>query len=106
MVARIIVPAHIAVNKHFEVRILIQHPMETGFRQDMMGSLIAKNVIRSLSVTFNSEVVFKGSLGTGIAANPSLQFWMKASQSGTLKMVWEDDLGVIGEIEKSIEIKV
>jgi sulfur-oxidizing protein SoxZ len=106
MVARIIVPANIAVNKPFEVRILIQHPMETGFRQDMMGSLIAKNVISSLSVTFNSEVVFKGSLGTGIAANPSLQFWMKASQSGTLKMVWEDDLGVIGEIEKSIEIKV
>ena len=105
MVARIIVPANIATNEPFEVRILIQHPMETGFRQDMMGSLIAKNVIRSLSVTFNFEVVFKGSLGTGIAANPSLQFWMKASESGTLKMVWEDDLGALGEVEKNLKIK-
>ena len=105
MAARIITPTNIKSNEPFEVRILIQHPMETGFRQDMMGSLIAKNVIRSLSVTFNSELVFKGSLGTGIAANPSLQFWMKASESGTLKMFWEDDLGALGEVEKNLKIK-
>jgi sulfur-oxidizing protein SoxZ len=104
MVARIISPPLIKSDTPFEVRLVIQHPMETGFRQDMMGALIPKNVIRKLSVTFNSELVFQASLGTGISANPSLQFWMKSSQSGVLKLLWEDDLGVIGEAVKSLEI--
>ena len=105
MVARIIVPAELKRDTPFEIRILIQHPMETGFRLDMMGTLIPKNVIHKLSVTFNSDTVFQASLGTGISANPSLQFWMKLSQPGLLKLFWEDDLGVIGEAVKSLEIK-
>ena len=104
MVARIIVPTNIKSTEPFDVRILIQHPMETGYRLDMMGTLIAKNVIKNLQVTFGETVVFKASLGTGIAANPALQFWMKATQSGLLKLVWEDDLGAVGVAEKMLEV--
>lgn len=104
MVARIIIPTKIKSNDPFEVRILIQHPMETGYRLDMMGSLIAKNVIKSLSVSFGEWIVFNASLGTGVSANPSLQFWMKASQPGLLKLVWEDDLGAVGQAEKILEV--
>ena len=105
MTARIVLPIARKLGEPMDVRILIQHPMETGFRLDMMGTLIPKNVIHKLSVTFNSDTVFQASLGTGISANPSLQFWMKLSQPGLLKLFWEDDLGVIGEAVKSLEIK-
>jgi len=104
MVARIITPNNIKSNEPFEVRILIQHPMETGYRVDMMGSLIAKNVIKNLQVKFRDDVVFKASLGTGISANPSLQFWMKVGQPGLLRMEWEDDLGAVGQAEKPLQV--
>ena len=54
--------------------------------------------------SFHSWIIFKASLGTGIAANPALQFWMKATQSGLLKLVWEDDLGAVGVAEKMLEV--
>jgi sulfur-oxidizing protein SoxZ len=104
MAARIILPPLIKSDQPFEVRILIQHPMETGYRLDMMGTLIAKNVIKSLQVKWGDVVIFKAALGTGIAANPSLQFWMKASQSGLLKLEWEDDLGALGQAEKLLDV--
>jgi len=105
MAARIITPTNIKSNEPFEVRILIQHAMETGYRLDLMGTLIAKNVIKNLTVTYLDAVVFKASLGTGIAANPSLQFWMRAPQNGLLMLSWEDDLGVMGQAEKLLEVK-
>ena len=52
MAARIITPTNIKSNEPFEVRILIQHAMETGYRLDLMGTLIAKNVIKNLTVTY------------------------------------------------------
>jgi len=105
MVARIILPPRASKAEPFEVRLLIQHPMETGFRQDMMGTLIAKNVIHSLEVQLDGQTVFKSSLGTGIAANPSLQFSLKAEKSGTLKLLWTDDLGVQGFVEKALKLE-
>ena len=105
MVARIITPSTIKMNEPFEVRILIQHPMETGYRVDMMGTLIPKHVIKNLQVKFQDEVVFKASLGTGISANPSLQFWMKAGQPGLLRLQWEDDLGAVGQAEKALQVQ-
>jgi sulfur-oxidizing protein SoxZ len=105
MVARIITPPVIKALQPFEVRLVIQHPMETGFRQDVMGNVIAKNVIKQVTVTFNSQTVFKANLGTGTAANPSLQFWMKAATPGLIKLQWEDDVGVTGETQKHIDVE-
>jgi len=104
MAARIIIPPNIKSGEPFEIRILIQHPMETGYRLDMMGTLIVKNVIKNMRVTLGQDLIFNASLGTGVAANPSLQFWMKATQTGLLKLWWEDDLGAVGQAEKLIEV--
>jgi sulfur-oxidizing protein SoxZ len=44
--ARILFPERVAVGDVITVRLLIQHDMETGYRQDMNGHPIPRNVIR------------------------------------------------------------
>ena len=74
MVARVEVPRQAKRGEIIEVRIAIQHPMETGFRLNNFGKPIAKNVVNQLVCRYNGEEVFRAEMGSGIAANPYLQF--------------------------------
>ena len=94
MVARVSVPATARRGEELEVRIAIQHPMETGFRFDANGRAITKNVVNNLVVRFEGEEVLVAELGSGIAANPYLQFTAVADRSGTFTFEWVDDQGV------------
>lgn len=91
MVARIHIPERVTRDEPFEVRVLIQHPMETGYRFDADGTAVAKNVIHTLTVHFQSQLVWRAQLGTGVAANPYFQFWLKVPDSGELRVTWLDD---------------
>ena len=94
MVARVQVPASAKRGEEIEVRIAIQHPMETGFRFDAGGRAIPKNVVNRVVCRFEGEVVFEAEMGSGIAANPYLQFTAIAERSGTFTFEWVDDRGV------------
>jgi sulfur-oxidizing protein SoxZ len=94
--ARVTVPASVPRGKPFEVRIIIRHPMETGYRMDESGRPIPRNVIRSFACRYDGEVVFSARLGSGIAANPYLRFFVTARESGQLGFEWQDDAGVRG----------
>ncbi len=87
-----------------EIRIAIQHPMETGFRFDNMGRSIPKNVINSLVVRYNGAEIFSAEMGSGIAANPYLQFYTVADASGELVFEWVDDNGVRGSERAAITV--
>jgi len=79
-----------------EVRILIQHPMETGFRRNLEGKRVARNVLHSLACRYNGVEVFRATLSSGIAANPTLRFYVRAEKSGELEFWWLDDDEVEG----------
>ena len=49
MQARIQIPKQVRRGEVIRVRVLIQHPMETGYRLDADGRQIPKNAIRSCS---------------------------------------------------------
>ena len=66
------------------MRIAIQHPMESGFRPDLFGRRIPKNVINNLVCRYNGVEVFRAEMGSGVAANPQLQFYTIARDSGEL----------------------
>ena len=104
MVARVQVPAEVKRGETIEIRIAIQHPMETGFRFDLMGRAIPKNVINSLVVRYNGAEVFRAELGSGVAANPFLQFYTLAEASGEIEFSWTDDMGVSGSERASISV--
>jgi len=94
MEARINIPAKVARNEPFEVRLQIRHPMETGYRTDDTGKAIARNVVRSVTCRYNGDFVFAAQLSSGIAANPYLRFFVTARASGELQFEWVDDAGV------------
>jgi sulfur-oxidizing protein SoxZ len=94
MAARIQVPAVAKSGDVIEVRILIQHPMETGYRVDHVGKTVPKNAIRTLTCRYNGVEVFRAAMSPGIAANPYLQFCTIAEASGELEFFWTDDAGV------------
>ena len=104
MAARIELPREIRRGEIVEVRIVIQHPMETGFRQDAYGRRIRRNAVHSLVCRYNGVEVFRATLGTGIAANPFLRFFTRAVDSGELEFWWLDDDEVEGTARARITV--
>lgn len=86
------------------MRIAIQHPMETGFRYDLAGKPISKNVINTLVCRYNGVEIFRADMGSGIAANPYLQFCTLAEASGEIEFSWVDDAGERGSERAPITV--
>lgn len=104
MVARVQLPKEAKRGEVIEVRIAIQHPMETGFRYDHAGKPVPKNVINTLVVRYNGGEIFRAELGSGIAANPYLQFFTVAQASGEIEFAWVDDAGVRGSERATLTV--
>jgi sulfur-oxidizing protein SoxZ len=104
MVARVQIPKEARRGEVIEVRIVIQHPMETGFRRDDVGRIIKRNVINIFSCRYNGAEVFRADLSSGIAANPYLQFYTVAYASGEFEFDWMDDEGRQGTERQAIVV--
>lgn len=104
MAARVQVPKQAKRGELLAVRIAIQHSMETGFRYDDFGRPIPKNVINTLVARYNGTEVFRAEMGSGIAANPYLQFYTVAGASGEIEFSWVDDAGQKGAERATITV--
>lgn len=76
-----------------EIRTLIAHPMESGYRVDAQGRVLPRDIIRRFRCHYNGERVFAAELFAAIAANPLIEFSTVATESGTLEFTWEGDNG-------------
>lgn len=76
-----------------EIRALIGHPMETGYRPGADGKVLARDILRRFSCRYNGEQVFGAELHPAISANPYIAFHTVATESGTLEFRWEGDKG-------------
>jgi sulfur-oxidizing protein SoxZ len=76
-----------------DIRTLIAHTMETGFRPGPDGLLLPRNLITHFSCRYNGELVFSAELYAAIAANPYFAFSTVATESGQLVFSWEGDHG-------------
>lgn len=90
---RIKLPETINTGEIVEIKTLATHIMETGNRKDAAGNVIPRDIIHTFAATFNGEEVFSATLGSGIAANPYIAFFMRVSGPGTLTLTWLDDEG-------------
>src|SRR3954447_22222876 len=77
----------------FEIKTLVRHPMETGYRRGPSGEAIARDIIHRFVCTYNGEEIFRADLFPAIAANPFIAFSMIATESGELAFTWTDDAG-------------
>ena len=76
-----------------DIRLLIQHPMETGYRSSSEGERLPRDLIRRVECRFEGELVFAADLHAAIAANPYIAFPLLATVSGTLVVNWSGDKG-------------
>ena len=77
------------------IRLLIEHPMETGRRRDeATGKLVPAHFITELRVEWNGQPVVKGLLSTAVSRNPYFSFRLNAAKPGDrVKVSWVDNLG-------------
>lgn len=94
--ARIQVPAQIKRGEPFEVKVIIRHAMETGYRLTDDGKQIPRNVIHEVVCRYNGVTVFRAETSSGLSANPLITFFVTAQDSGELVFEWVDDSGTKG----------
>jgi sulfur-oxidizing protein SoxZ len=87
------VPKRARPGQVIEIKTLISHPMETGYRRDMVGRAIPRDIINRFVCTYNGVEIFRADLFPAIAANPFLSFFTVATESGTIALSWTGDDG-------------
>src|SRR5262245_40517727 len=87
------VPARARRGEIVEIKALISHVMETGYRRSQLGATIPRDIIRRFVCTYNGTEVFRAELHPAIAANPFFAFSTVATESGTILFQWTGDNG-------------
>ena len=101
---RVQVPASAAKGEVFQVKTLISHQMETGLRHDDQGNVIPRKIINKFICRHNDVVVFSVDLHEAMAANPFIEFYLRATESGRFEFVWEEDGGGVYALEHHLTV--
>ena len=90
---RVQVPSDAATGEIFQIKTLISHQMETGLRRDDQGNVIPRKIINKFVCRYNGADVFVADLHEAVAANPYLEFYLRATESGRLEFIWHEEGG-------------
>ena len=85
------VPARARKGQIIEIKALVGHVMETGFRHAESGASIPRDIIRTFICTYNGEEIFRADFYPAVAANPLVEFTTVATESGKLEFKWSGD---------------
>ena len=102
--ALINVPASAKRGDVIEIKTLMSHIMETGFRHTETGAVIPRNIITDFSCRYNGVEVFRAELFPAFSANPFIAFSTVAVESGTLEFRWTGDNGFSETATASITV--
>ncbi len=87
-----------------EIKALIMHVMETGYRPGTNGRIIPRNIIQDFAATWNGREIFRMKMSPAIAANPFVSFSAIANESGTITFRWSGDEGFAAEHQVPITV--
>jgi sulfur-oxidizing protein SoxZ len=87
------VPAAARRGEIVQIKTLISHAMEPGYRRDSLGATVPRDILRRFVCAYNGEEVFRADLYPAVAANPYFAFSTIATESGTLEFTWSGDNG-------------
>lgn len=77
-----------------EVKVLMNHVMETGLRKEPSGEIVPALFINEITAKLNDKVVMQAQWGPAVARNPYLAFKVKGGKSGDKVTVsWTDSSG-------------
>ena len=77
-----------------EVKVLMNHEMETGQRKDAQGKVIPAWFIQDVTATWTGKTVLAAQWGPAVAKNPFLSFKFKGGAKGDKVVItWVDNRG-------------
>lgn len=103
--ALINVPAHAKRGEIIEIKTLMSHIMETGYRHTTTGQVVPRDIITSFTCRYNGVEVFRADLFPAIAANPFITFFTVANESGKFDFEWIGDNGFVETASASITVE-
>jgi sulfur-oxidizing protein SoxZ len=75
------------------LKAVFSHPMETGYRRDVRGKVIPRDIVARFSCRYDGAEIFRADFAPAIAANPFISFTTIATASGPIVFTWTDDAG-------------
>ena len=88
-----------------EIKTLMSHIMETGYRHTTTGAVVPRDIITSFTCRFNGTEIFRADLFPAIAANPFITFFTRATESGKFEFEWIGDRGFSETASASITVE-
>ena len=88
-----------------EIKTLMSHIMETGYRHLASGEVVPRDIITSFSCRYNRAEIFRADLYPAIAANPFITFFTVANESGKFEFEWTGDRGFAATASASITVE-
>ena len=102
---RLRVPSSAKKGEIIEIKTLVAHDMESGFRKDKKtGKTIPRDIINTFTAAFNGKVFFEAHWYPAISANPYQSFSYKAATSGEFLFTWKDDDGSVQTAKASLTV--
>ena len=103
--ALINVPAKVKRGDIIEIKTLMSHIMETGFRHTAAGEVVPRDIITSFTCRYNGVEIFRADLFPAIAANPFITFFTVATETGKFDFEWIGDKGFSETASASITVE-
>jgi sulfur-oxidizing protein SoxZ len=103
--ALINVPAKARRGDIIEIKTLMSHIMETGYRRTATGAIIPRDIITSFTCRYNGAEIFRADLFPATAANPFITFSTIATDSGKFDFEWIGDNGFSETASASIIVE-
>ena len=101
---RVMIPDSAAKDEILQIKTVISHQMETGLRTDSQGEVIPRKIINRFQCIYNGVAVFSADLHEAVSANPYIEFFLRATESGLLEFVWEEDGGAVYRLEQHLAV--
>lgn len=104
MTVRIRVPKQAKKGEVVEIRTLLEHDNESGWRRNDEGKVYPRNILTSFVCTYAGAEVIRGDLRRGVSRNPYFSFWLRAEETGELVFRWEDESGKVFQEKAKLEV--
>src|ERR1700746_493621 len=88
-----------------EIKALMSHIMETGYRRTAAGDLVPRDIITNFACRYTGQEIFRADFFPAIAANPYLSFFTIAKESGKFEFEWIGDNGFSSTASASITVE-
>ena len=88
--ARVRVPERAVKGEVVEIRAMVDHPHESGFRHDDMGRPFPRHIVESFTCSFNGREIFRAKLYPAVSTNPYFMFYALAMEAANC-VPWTDD---------------